>query len=245
MGMGVLSISGFALLPRRIMHAASEQGERAMSNKHRLTSVACSSETPSPTTDEDELIERFQSGEEEAFNALVVKYQRKIYNLIYRYVPNSETARDLSQEVFIKAYRALPLFKRQSAFYSWLYRIAINLCIDFIRQQGRVQTLSIEDLTAGDNEELMFNDERPLPQEQAEARELGWLIGQAVLQLPPGQQRVFNLRYQEGLQLKEIAARLDRSEGTIKAHLHHAHQRLQTMLLPYLKNEQLEWAATP
>ena len=195
-----------------------------------------------PPTDEKELVERFQNGEKDVFNELVIKYQGKIYNLVYKYVSNSETARDLSQEIFIKAFRALPRFKRQSAFYSWLYRIAINLCIDFIRQQKRGQTLSFEDLTTGGNDEVVFNDVSPLPPDQAEAKELGYIIGKAVEQLPPKQQRVFNLRYQDGLQLKEIAAQLDRSEGTIKAHLHHAHKRLQTLLIPYLKNEQLEWS---
>ena len=212
-------------------------------NEQRSASSAPPARMPSPV-DEKELVERFQSGEEEAFNELVRRYQRKIYSLIYKYVSNPETAGDLTQEVFIKAFRALPCFKRQSAFYSWLYRIAINLCIDFIRQQRRVKTLSIEDLTAGTKEDTVFNDARPLPQDQAVVRELGRVIGQAVLQLPPRQQCVFNLRYQEGLQLKEIAARLDRSEGTIKAHLHHAHRRLQTLLLPYLQNERLEWALT-
>ena len=195
-----------------------------------------------PPTDEKELVERFQNGEKDVFNELVIKYQGKIYNLVYKYVSNSETARDLSQEIFIKAFRALPRFKRQSAFYSWLYRIAINLCIDFIRQQKRGQTLSFEDLTTGGNNEVVFNDASPLPPDQVEAKELGHIIGKAVEQLPPKQQRVFNLRYHHGLQLKEIAAQLDRSEGTIKAHLHHAHKRLQTLLIPYLKNEQLEWA---
>ena len=90
-----------------------------------------------------------------------------------------------------------------------------------------------------------FNDVSPLPPDQLETKELGHIIGQAVQQLPPKQQRVFNLRYQDGLQLKEIAAQLDRSEGTIKAHLHHAHKRLQTLLVPYLKNEKLEWALNP
>ena len=196
-------------------------------------------------TDEKELVERFQNGEQEVFNELVIKYQGKIYNLVYKYVPNSETAKDLSQEIFIKAYRALPHFKRQSAFYSWLYRIATNLCIDFIRQQKRGQPLSLEDFTTDGNNEMVFNDVSPLPPDQLETKELGHIIGQAVQQLPPKQQRVFNLRYQDGLQLKEIAAQLDRSEGTIKAHLHHAHKRLQILLVPYLKNEKLEWALNP
>ena len=200
-----------------------------------------STSTPLPT-DEKELVERFQNGEQEVFNELVIRYQGKIYNLVYKYVSNAETARDLSQEIFIKAFRALPHFKRQSAFYSWLYRIATNLCIDFIRQQKRGQALSFEELTTGGNEDVAFNDVSPLPPDHLETKELGQIIGQAVQQLPPKQQRVFNLRYHDGLQLKEIAAQLDRSEGTIKAHLHHAHKRLQTLLVPYLKNEKLEWA---
>ena len=201
------------------------------------------SSTPTPLpTDEKELVERFQNGEQEVFNELVNRYHGKIYNLVYKYVSNSETAKDLSQEIFIKAYRALPNFKRQSAFYSWLYRIAVNLCIDFIRQQKRGQILSFEDLSTGGSDEPTFNDVSPLPPDQIETKELGQIIGQAVQQLPPKQQHVFHLRYHDGLQLKEIAAQLDRSEGTIKAHLHHAHKRLRTLLVPYLKNEKLEWA---
>lgn len=205
------------------------------------TLLGSSTPTPLPT-DEKELVKRFQNGDKEVFNELVTKYQGKIYNLVYKYVSNAETARDLSQEIFIKAFRALPNFKRQSAFYSWLYRIATNLCIDFIRQQKRGQALSFEDLAAGGNDEAVFNDVSPLPPDQLETKELGQIIGQAVQQLPPKQQRVFNLRYHDGLQLKEIAVQLDRSEGTIKAHLHHAHKRLQTLLVPYLKNEKMEWA---
>ena len=211
----------------------------------QYNTLSTSSTHTSLPTDERELVERFQNGEQEVFNELVIRYQGKIYNLVYKYVSNSETAKDLSQEIFIKAFRALPNFKRQSAFYSWLYRIAINLCIDFIRQQKRGRALSFEDLTAGGNDEMVFNDVGPLPPDQLETKELGHIIGQAVQQLPPKQQRVFNLRYQDGLQLKEIAAQLDRSEGTIKAHLHHAHKRLQTLLVPYLKNEKLEWALNP
>lgn len=190
---------------------------------------------------ESALIDRFQNGEKEVFNELVLRYQGKIYNVVYKYVSNPESANDLCQDIFIKAFQALPQFKKQAAFYSWLYRIATNQCIDFIRQQKRVQILPIDASPSASDEECTINDTNPLPPEQAETKELGQIIGKAVRQLPPGQQRVFNLRYREGLQLKEIAARLDRSEGTIKAHLHHAHRRLQILLLPYLKNEQLEW----
>jgi RNA polymerase sigma-70 factor (ECF subfamily) len=212
-----------------------------MAKSNRISTIDLLSD-PNPV-DEYALIDRFQCGEREVFNELIIRYQGRIYSLVYKHIPNPETAKDLCQEIFIKAYQALPSFKRESAFYSWIYRIAINRCIDFIRQQNRKRTVSFDELhpTISDDE-LIFNDSTPRPPDQAESSELGQIIGKAVRQLPPGQQRVFNLRYHEGLQLKEIAARLDRSEGTIKAHLHHAHRRLQTLLRPYLQNEPLDWA---
>ena len=201
------------------------------------------SPSDSNPVDENALIERFQRGEQDVFNELIIRYQGKIYSLVYKHVSNPETAKDLCQDIFIKAYQALPRFKGESAFYSWINRIATNRCIDFIRQQNRRRTISFDELgPAICDSNLIFSDSAPRPPDQAESSELGQIIGKAVSQLPPGQQRVFNLRYYEGLQLKEIAARLDRSEGTIKAHLHHAHRRLQTLLLPYLQNEPFEWA---
>ena len=137
--------------------------------------------------DEYALIDRFQRGERDVFNELIVRYQGKIYSLVYKHVSNPEIAKDLCQEIFIKAYQALPRFKGESAFYSWIYRIAINRCIDFIRQQNRKRTVSFDELspTICDND-LIFNDSAPRPPEQAESSELGQIIGKAVSQLPPG-----------------------------------------------------------
>ena len=84
-------------------------------------------------SDEEELIARTQHGDTEAFNPLVRKYQPRIYNLIYRHIRNHEAAEDLCQEVFLKAWRALPNFQRRAVFYSWLHQIAVNRSIDFIR----------------------------------------------------------------------------------------------------------------
>ena len=86
-----------------------------------------------------------------------------------------------------------------------------------------------------------MSDAHPSPEKLLEEKELGKIIREAVRKLPPGQRRVFNLRHRRELAIKEIAVLLNRSEGTIKTHLHHAHRRLQGMLLPYLRNEPLEW----
>ena len=191
--------------------------------------------------DEDALVNRFQNGDTEAFNPLVLKYQKKIYNLMYQRVRDQETAKDLCQEVFLKAFKALPNFKGGSAFYSWIYRIAINCSIDFQRQRNRDKVLTFEELPVEADEVLRMTESHPSPERLLDEKELGLIIRKAVKKLPPGQRRVFNLRHRRELAIKEIAALLNRSEGTVKAHLHHAHRQLQGMLLPYLRNEPLEW----
>lgn len=198
-------------------------------------------ETELEQIDEDALVNQFQNGDTEAFNPLVLKYQKKIYNLMYQRVRDKETAKDLCQEVFLKAFNALPNFKGGSAFYSWIYRIAINCSIDFQRQRNRDKVLTFEELPFEADEVLRMTDSYPSPERLLDEKELGLIIRKAVKKLPPGQRRVFNLRHRRELAIKEIAALLNRSEGTVKAHLHHAHRQLQGMLLPYLRNEPLEW----
>lgn len=190
--------------------------------------------------DELDLINRFQNGDTAAFNTLVLKYQTRIAKLIYKHVKDAETTKDLSQEVFLKAYKALPRFKRDSAFYSWLYRIAMNCCIDFLRQQKRRHTFMYDELAVTPEELLLFG-RHPSPSHLVEMEELGDIISKAVDQLPPKQQHVFKLRYDQKMQIKEIAVHINRSEGTVKAHLHNAHHRLRKLLRPYLDNKPLEW----
>ena len=210
-----------------------------MTNTQKPTRMYTASELEQ--IDEDELINRFQNGDIEAFNPLVLKYEKKIYNLIYQQIRDRETAKDISQEVFLKAFKALPNFKGGSAFYSWIYRIAINSSIDFQRQRNRSRVLTFEELPPDADDVLRMSDSHPSPEKLLEEKELGKVIRKAVRKLPPGQRRVFNLRHRRELAIKEIAVLLNRSEGTIKAHLHHAHRRLQGMLLPYLRDEPLEW----
>jgi RNA polymerase sigma-70 factor (ECF subfamily) len=116
----------------------------------------------------------------------------------------------------------------------------MNCCIDFLRQQNRRKTVPFEELTGGP-EELMLISKYPSPSHLIEMEELGDIISKAVNQLPPKQRHVFKLRYDQKLQIKEIAVLIDRSEGTVKTHLHHAHRRLRELLRPYLENRPLEW----
>lgn len=191
--------------------------------------------------DENDLIIRTQQGEADAFNPIVSKYHQRIYNLMYQRVGNRETAEDLCQEVFIKAWQALPKFRGQSAFYSWLYRIAINCSIDFLRKQKKRQVLSCEELPPNSTEMFQAIQKYPSISQILEQKEIKHIIGKAVRQLSSGQRQVFYLRYGEELMIKEIALRLNKSEGTIKSHLHHAHRKLRNMLHPYLQNEPIGW----
>lgn len=207
-----------------------------------MTNTKRSMQTELENIEDSELVERVQNGDIEAFNPLVLKYQQKIYNLIYLRVRDRETAKDLCQDVFLKAFRALPHFKQDAAFYSWLYQIAVNCSIDFQRKQNRRKVLIFEELPFDADDELPMARAYPSPSETLENEEFRRIIRKAVRQLSPGQQRVFKLRYRKDLPIKEIALRLNKSEGTIKTHLHHAHRRLRDMLRPYLQNEPLSWS---
>lgn len=191
--------------------------------------------------DEHELVKRAQNGESDAFNPLVSKYQHKIYNLIYKRVGDRETAKDLCQEVFLKAWQALPNFREQSVFYSWLYQIAVNCCIDFTRKRDRRYVLGSEGLPQNPDDTLRIIETQPSPCEILERKELRYIIRRAVQQLPPGQRLSFRLRYFHELPIKQIALRMNKSEGTIKTNLHHARHKLRNMLRPYLQNEPLPW----
>ena len=191
--------------------------------------------------DEQELVTRAQNGDTEAFNPLVCKYQQKIYNLIYRQVHDRETAKDLCQEVFLKAWQALPKFKGQSMFYTWLYKIAVNCSIDFLRKRKQKKQIifACEALPQNADDVLPMIQMQPSPCEILEKEELGQIIRKAVYQLPSGQRRAFRLRYFHELPIKQIALHLNKSESTVKTTLHHARQKLQNMLRPYLQNEPL------
>lgn len=191
--------------------------------------------------DEQELVARVQKGDAEAFTPLVYKYQEKIYNLIYRKVQDREIAKDLCQEVFLKAWQALPNFKRQSVFYTWLYQIAVNRSIDFLRKQNRRHVIGFEELPQNADDTLQMAEVQPSPCALLERKELEYIIRKASHQLPLIQRRAFYLRHSEGLPIKEIASRLGKSENTVKTYLHHARRKLRRMLLPYLQNEPIAW----
>ena len=176
------------------------------------------------------LIVRFQSGESGVFDLLYHRPRDRIHEVILSVVCNPEDALDITQEVFLKAYQKLSGFKRASQFYSWLYRIAVNRCIDHMRRQSKHRVLIDEP----------FSDETFYYEPVHLSAALEWdefhrQLNVALPALTPCQRRVFILRYKEDLSLKAIAHRLGRSIGTVKAHLFHARHTLHRQLLSYFQ----------
>ena len=195
-----------------------------------------SESVPLDCYDDTELIELFQNGDTAAFDTLFTRYQKRTYRLVQRFVSNPEDASDLTQDAFIRAYQGLGDFKSQCQFYSWLYRITVNLCIDFLRKKSRSEVLLYDSDDSGELPMANIADPRSeSPAKALENKELRAHIRRAVRRLPPKQRQIFILRHWNGLSLKDIAAVVGRSDGTVKAHLLHAHRNLRKHLRSYLR----------
>jgi RNA polymerase sigma-70 factor (ECF subfamily) len=175
------------------------------------------------------LIQRFKNGESNAFEEIVRKYQKQVYNLAYGYIGNYEDAYDISQEVFIKVYKSLDKLKDGSAFNFWLRRVTLNACTDYVRHQANEK---IMDDVSYFNRDYYVDDGSS--DKLMETSELGKMISRAIERLPNKQRKVFVLRHYEGLALKDIAETLNCSLGTVKAHLFRATRRLRDILMPYV-----------
>lgn len=194
---------------------------------------------------DERLVEASQVGNQEAFAELVRRYQAKIYNLALRYTNDSETAMDITQDAFVRAWQMLSKFRGEANFYTWLYRIAMNLCIDRHRRslaRGEPQKISLEDLVLErqrieeTEEELESWWEEPQtaePEAEALRREMRQKVWQAVQQLPPLLKQVILLREYEGLSLQEIAKIIGTNVGTVKSRLYQARRHLKKLLAPY------------
>jgi RNA polymerase sigma-70 factor (ECF subfamily) len=181
--------------------------------------------------DDHQLIEQFLDGEQRSFNLLVERYRERIYLLVWRMVRNREDALDLSQEVFVKAYKNLKSFRQESNFYTWLYRIAVNLSLNFVRREKLRSFLSLSDLS-----DRITSDSSP--SDDIERYQLSGLIDRAVMKLPEKQRAVFILRHYEQMSVKEVADLLGKSEGTIKANYYQAIKKLRESLKPYVEGEE-------
>ncbi|MDR0380944.1 MAG: sigma-70 family RNA polymerase sigma factor [Oscillospiraceae bacterium] len=177
------------------------------------------------------LVERAARGEEAAFEALVNAYQKRVYTLAFRMTHSREDAFDLSQEIFLKVYRALPRFKAESSFSTWLYRLASNVCLDHARKAARrrEQPMSAWE-QEGESQPVEWPDMRYSPEAVYEKAELREAVAEAMDKLTPEHRIVLTLRDIERLSYAEIAAALELEEGTVKSRLARARAALCRIL---------------
>jgi RNA polymerase sigma factor RpoE len=182
------------------------------------------------------LVERAQKGEKHAFELLVAKYQRKLGRLLSRFIRDSAEVEDVAQEAFIKAYRALPSFRGDSAFYTWLYRIGINTAKNYLVAQGRRAPTS----TGFDSEEAeTFDDGDQLrdintPESVLHSKQVGETVNAAMEALPEELRTAITLREIEGLSYEEIAQMMNCPIGTVRSRIFRAREAVAAKLRPLL-----------
>src|SRR5512134_3563569 len=186
---------------------------------------------------DQQLVERAQQGDKHAFDLLVVKYQRKLARLLSQFIRDSAEVEDVTQEAFIKAYRALPSFRGDSAFYTWLYRIGINTAKNYLVALGR----RAPTVTEFDSDEAeSFEDGEQLrdintPESMLMSKEIGSTVNAAMEDLPEDLRTAIALREIEGLSYEEIASILNCPIGTVRSRIFRAREAIAARLRPLLE----------
>ena len=185
---------------------------------------------------DQELVRRVQRGDKKAFDVLVRKYQQKIVKLISRYIRDQDEVLDVAQETFIKAYRAMANFRGDSAFYTWLYRIAINTAKNYLVAQSRRPPDT--DIDAEDALQFEADSklrETDLPEQLVHRDEVERVIYETIEELPQDLRTAITLREFEGLSYEEIAQAMDCPIGTVRSRIFRAREAIETKLKPLLK----------
>ncbi|UAA40069.1 RNA polymerase sigma factor RpoE [Paraneptunicella aestuarii] len=185
---------------------------------------------------DQQIVERVQRGDKNAFGLLVTKYQHKVAHLVSRYVKNSGDVADVTQEAFVKAYRALANFRGESAFYTWLYRIAVNTAKNYLASQGRKAPTNDVDA-----EEADFYDgsdslrENSTPERVLLTEEINRLLFETVEKLPEDLRMAITLREIEGMSYEDIASVMDCPVGTVRSRIFRAREAIDAVIQPLLQ----------
>ncbi len=199
---------------------------------------------PTLATDDLTLVNRVRTGDQRAFKLLVERYQRKVYGVALGMLKDKEEARDVAQDAFIKVYRYLDHFKGDASFYTWLYRITVNICIDVMRKKGGKKNEHVEfdesiDMdTSEANLGALGSRLGTNPQKSALRRELAEKIEEALAQVPEKHRAILLLREIEGMSYEDLARTLDVPKGTVMSRLFHARMKVQKILSEYLDLEE-------
>ena len=193
---------------------------------------------------DQQLVERAQSGDKHAFELLVIKYQRRLGRLMLRFVRNSAEAEDVTQEAFIKAYRALPSFRGDSAFYTWLYRIGINTAKNYmaaLRRRAPTST-AFNAEEAEEFESAEFLQEVNTPENELMSKQVAEVVNNSLLALPEALRTALTLREIDGLSFEEIAEAMNCPVGTVRSRIFRAREIIAVNLRPLLgTNNDTRW----
>jgi RNA polymerase sigma-70 factor (ECF subfamily) len=184
---------------------------------------------------DQQLVERVQQGDKRAFDLLVLKYQHKIVSVVHRYVRDSADVHDVVQEAFIKAYRALANFRGDSAFYTWMYRIAINTAKNHLISRGRRPPAT--DVDIDDAEHFVGNDslqDIDTPESSLFCDQLQTAVKNAIAQLPEDLRTAVTLREMEGLSYEEIAEIMECPVGTVRSRIFRAREAIDKVVQPLM-----------
>jgi RNA polymerase sigma-70 factor, ECF subfamily len=181
---------------------------------------------------DEELVALCQQGQGEYFEQLVRRYMEKAFHIAFDFTRDAETAKDLSQDAFLRAYSNIRQFDGRSSFYTWFYRIVVNLCLDHARRSGRVAWESLDNLseTTGESSPQLA-DTSYLPEQEAIAGEAKRRANQTLETMPKKQRTAFLLRNHQGLSIADIAKVMKTTEGTVRVYLHRAVAALRQSLL--------------
>lgn len=185
------------------------------------------------TMRDEELVALCQQGRRECFEVLVRRYMEKAFHIAVNFTRDTETAKDLSQEAFLRAYSNIRQFDGRSSFYTWFYRIVVNLCLDHARRNARVGWESLEALREAPGEP-QFADSTHQPDQEAIAGEAKRRAAQALEAMPKKQRTAFLLRNHQGLPIADIAKVMKTTEGTVRVYLHRAVAALRQSLLEFV-----------
>lgn len=190
-----------------------------------------------PSDPDYEFVQRSQDGDTRAFDELVIKYSKKLYGLVYNMTSNKEDTHDLLQDIFAKAYRSLRHFRGKSTFYTWIYSIAVNMTLNFLKKRKRRSGMSLDDVDSGIQNDPAFVDyaHQANPRHQSNIHELQKKLNEALQSLSEDHRAVVTMFDIQGIPHAEISKILGVSEGTVRSRLYYAHQQLQGYLQDFWK----------
>jgi len=218
------------------MQTASSFYSRVKLKSPEATENMCANR-PKATHSDEELVERFINGDSDSFPLLVQRYEARVYRIAYGIVGKRDEAEDLSQEVFIRVYKNLHRFKRKSTFYTWIYRITVNVCLSARRKKSQPTRIISMNRPSGANAnpgDIVLADDTFSPQRVSKNRELAAKMQSAINSLSGILRITFILREFEDLSYRELASIFHCSMGTVKSRLSRARESLRQTLTPYL-----------